>query len=192
MVLSRQRGDGDLRCPLSPRAVVGRPQLQGTAEIGTGGRPPFSGLLRGPQPWLGVRAISGDCCSLQPPPPPKPFGRVGCGEESASPSFPFSLPIVASMMSHAGGSSVCCVRARACSVYRRRRCRRSGGQGKQQWTRGGGAAGHPASQGQESLEICETDSAWVFGTDGPGRQLTRPSPLSSRSRAGSGVGQCRW
>lgn len=35
----------------------------------------------------------------------------------------------------------------------------------------------PASQGQESLEIRETENAWVFGTEGSGRRLTRPSPF---------------
>lgn len=30
----------------------------------------------------------------------------------------------------------------------------------------------PASQGQESLEIRETENAWVFGTEGSGRQLS--------------------
>ena len=49
--------------------------------------------------------------------------------------------------------------------------------------KGGGAAGPPAesvrpvSQGQESLEIRETENAWVFRTEGSGRRLTRPSPF---------------
>lgn len=58
-------------------------------------------------------AVPRDFCALS-----EPLGPVDCGGDSALPSFPFSLPIVASMMSHAGGSSVVCVCARACACTR--------------------------------------------------------------------------
>lgn len=62
-------------------------------------------------------------------PHPKPSAEL-VEVENASPSFPFSLPIVASVMSHAGGSSVCCVRARLQRVPRRQAGGTAEGQGR--------------------------------------------------------------
>lgn len=77
---------------------------------------------------------------------PQPFGWVGCGGESASLSFPFSLPIVASMMSHAGGSSVCCVCVRARARPPRRAGRAAVDQGR-------GAVGRRPSQVDRPLKV---------------------------------------
>lgn len=82
---------------------------------------------------------------------------------------------------------MCVVCARALQLACAAAAAEGVGWGEQQRARGGGAAGPPgqpgrqASQGQEPLEICETDMLGFCGIDGPGHQPTCPSPLFSGS-----------
>lgn len=85
---------------------------------------------------------------------------------------------------------MCCVRARP-AAFAAAAAAAGVGWGERQRARGGGAAGppglvrRPASQGQESLEIFETEMLAFCGIDGPGHQPACPSPLPLGSRAGS-------
>lgn len=82
------------------------PQLQLAAEIGAGGeRPPFSVARASALNPLVLAQYPGTP-ALPNPPPPNPSAGLVVVVIILRPPF-LSLPIVASMMSHAGGSSVC-------------------------------------------------------------------------------------
>lgn len=92
---------------------------------------------------------------------------------------------------------MCCVCARARARLQRVLPRSVGGvamdQGRGEWwVSRPSRVDRPASQGQESLEICETEMLGFCGTDELEHQLTRPSHLSLGFRVGSRGGQCWW